>query len=80
MPLLRQEHFIKATQSETRTLPPLPSVPLIFKLEARKTMDLPARKQWDSHHPPREYKAGKKIKRVDIFQIISTFPLLLFAI
>lgn len=80
MPLLRQERFIKATQSKTRTLPPLTSVPLIFKLEARKTMDLPVRKQWDSQHPSREYKAGKKIERVDIFQIISTFPLLLFAI
>lgn len=80
MPLLRQERFIKATQSKTRTLPPLTSVPLIFKLEARKTMDLPARRQWDSHHPSWQYKAGKKIGRVDIFQIISTFLRSLFAI
>lgn len=55
MPLLREECFIKATQSKTRTLPPLTSVPLLFKLEA------------ESHGPPsqetpsREYKAGKKI-------------------
>lgn len=80
MPLLRQECFTKATQSKRRTLPPLASVPLIFKLEARKTMDLPARKQWVSHHPSREYKAGKKIKRFNIFQIMSTFLLSIFVI